>query len=276
MSTKKITDSDKDLWMIIFSELVLRNPEIQRLEHEWTKNPGDDDKYQALIARQREIWGDVFSYRMFPVLDLCQADIDRLHRQDKKEPYELLLSIDLRYSMEELEQMVHQYIAKAHKEYRMTAQNKYLRRNFHNWIRYLQVYDLRKGRTSFNMFASGLIPVKENSMIMNISDRVYEFRPFTVDMIAKYVHSKMIDPQDPKSNRKAYLRTVKDYRSALLLINGRDPEHRGRLTKKEPEPPKGANLKEWESYLDDVEGRVTVDRSPCLESRLLHNKLYSY
>ncbi len=253
MSTKTNVEKRQALWMMLFPEISKRHPEIMRLEQEFRDNPSGEN-YETLIRREREIWGDVFPYGLFPVSALTKAEIDRLSHQERMNEHEVLLRIDLRYSLEDIMSMVHQNIAEEHGNYRVKAKNKFIRKHVDKWFRYLQVYDLRMGRTTWVMHEYGLIPIKKKNLSID-EDGFYEFKPLNIEMIAKYVYQMEIDPLDPRSIRKACNRIIKDYLAALELISGRNPEVLKGTGEVTPPPKDCTDLKVWDEYL-----RKTVER----------------
>lgn len=242
---KRKIEKNLDIYINLYPEIRRRNPEIRALEREFFLHD-DDAHYEKLIQREREIFGDIFPFFPFPVQNLTQYET----REHKIKEHELILCIDLRYTKEEIEYKVKQHIDEVYADHHKKAVSKFKKKSPLKWERYLKVYDLRKGRTTWSIWAPDHIPVKESACQLD-DDLFYTFNPRSIEEIAKYLYKDKIDPLKPETLKKAQDKVMKDMTRARVLISGHDPS---KLTDKEiiQAPSESEDPKEWNTYLDKI------------------------
>ena len=201
-----------DIQMNLAEDLAARNPWFRKLYKKFPNRfineaydmfNGIDYKeyYKEYDQSFHEIWGDIFPTFPYPVLHLKDLS---------KRPSELILTIDLNYTKDEIMFRVEQFVEMGLKKYREKRKSKYHRKNPEKWRDYLEIWDLKNGRQPWIKDSTG-VPFLQKSL------KKYT-RPWTYEEIAKYKYPDMLTPEKLE---KAVDKVKKQYRAAIKLICGK-------------------------------------------------------
>jgi len=208
----KKTNKDKndirlnlDIQMNLAGDIACRNPKIKALQEKYNNGLFTDELYRKEFDRLfKEIYGEVFPRFAFPVWRLEQFERDA---------HELILSIDLNYTKDEIMFIVEKYVANEAEKYRNEHTVKHKRKKPAKWIEYLEVWDLKDGDPPWIKVGSTKLPYE-----LAIGKEGKQGDPWTYEEIAKHLYP---NEQTQKEVKKAIDRVKKQYRAAYRLICGK-------------------------------------------------------
>jgi hypothetical protein len=209
---KNSIEEGLDIQMNLADDLAARNPWFRALYKKFPdrfineafdlfKGIDYQEYYKEYDQSFHEIWGDIFPTFPYPVLQLKDLS---------KRPSELILTIDLNYTKDEIMFRVEQFVEMGLKKYREKRESKYQRKVPEKWRDYLEIWDLKDGRQPWVKDSRG-VPFLQKSL-NKIS------LPWTYEEIAKY---KYPDTRTREKLGKAVDKVKKQYKAAVKLIIGK-------------------------------------------------------
>lgn len=187
-----------DVQMNVGLDVYHRNPRIKALQEEYSGQDYDEAYCDEVNRILIEVCGEVFPFSGFPVL-----------REDglEESESELVLSIDLNFTKNEIMFAAEQFVASSLNEYRKNRTLKHQRKHPEKWQDYLEIWDLKDGYHPWIDLGDGIKAPSWRKMK----------RPLTYEEIAKF---KVPNALSPEELSNAISKVKQQYRAAYKLVCG--------------------------------------------------------